>query len=437
MAEELDVSTPSAEAREMAAKWDLIADLNGGTDAMRARRERWLPMEPRETNPQYEVRLRRTFLFPKYANTVGKWLGQALQQGIDTSACALPKEYLEDFDRSGNDITVFARKFLQNAVDCGLAHCFVDYSITEEGLTLADARARGARPYAINVDPRTVLGWRQLPGDGAEKLQRVRFTESEQAPASEWDDNSRKERIRVLTRLSSPTDAAGRAGPDRIIWQVYEKQGKQEDGRDVWIPVDGGQFTGMSEIPWVTVYGNRTGFMTAKPTLLHLADLNLCHWQSYSDHRNILRLTAVPMLGASGLSQDEAQSEVVIAPWTVLKSTDPNARFAWIEFTGAAATHTRQHLLDIESAMDEIGSAILDPEKAPGDVTATAQAIAAAETAAALDALIDATEDGLNNIVAHFGRWLGMSDAGTVTIPRRKTPEPGDTPAEQGTQSAT
>src|SRR3546814_11327266 len=53
---------------------------------------------------------------------------------------------------------------------------------------------------------------------------------------------------------------------------------------------------GFGTLPLVTVYAERTGYLTARPPLLDLAWLNLAHWQSSSDQRHILHVARVPIL---------------------------------------------------------------------------------------------------------------------------------------------
>ena len=70
--EEDKVDTTSIEYDSMAHRWSLLHDLLGGTEAMRAAKSEWLPREPRETYTAYENRLRRSFLYNGFADTVEK-----------------------------------------------------------------------------------------------------------------------------------------------------------------------------------------------------------------------------------------------------------------------------------------------------------------------------------------------------------------------------
>ncbi|HDY86886.1 MAG TPA: hypothetical protein ENH82_02085, partial [bacterium] len=57
------VMIPSISYERMAEKWDLINDLLGGTKAMQASGEKWLPSEPAESQLAYDARLSRSVLY--------------------------------------------------------------------------------------------------------------------------------------------------------------------------------------------------------------------------------------------------------------------------------------------------------------------------------------------------------------------------------------
>jgi len=64
------VDSPCSAYNAMQAHWGLIDDLLGGTLAMRAAGEKWLPKEPKEENKSWQNRLDRSILYGAYADTV-------------------------------------------------------------------------------------------------------------------------------------------------------------------------------------------------------------------------------------------------------------------------------------------------------------------------------------------------------------------------------
>jgi hypothetical protein len=70
------IASPGVAHRAMAAELDLIADLMGGTAAMRRVGQRWLPRENAESWTAWRARLNRTVLFNGFARTVQSLAGR-------------------------------------------------------------------------------------------------------------------------------------------------------------------------------------------------------------------------------------------------------------------------------------------------------------------------------------------------------------------------
>ena len=60
--EKSPVGIPSLGYEQMSSLWPLIHDLLGGTDAMRAASQLWLPMESKESSTNYNSRLNPSFI---------------------------------------------------------------------------------------------------------------------------------------------------------------------------------------------------------------------------------------------------------------------------------------------------------------------------------------------------------------------------------------
>src|SRR6185295_4553940 len=96
------------------------------------------------------------------------------------------------------------------------------------------------------------------------------------------------------------------------------------------------------------VYLNRTGFMTGEPPLEELADLNVAHWQSSSDQRNILTVARVPILFGTGI---EGNEKLEIGASSMIRTSDPNAKLTYVEHTGAAIGAGERDLERLEFQM--------------------------------------------------------------------------------------
>ena len=118
---------------------------------------------------------------------------------------------------------------------------------------------------------------------------------------------------------------------------------------------------GINAIPVAPVYLNQTGFMCGSPPLMDLADLNITHWQSSSDQRNILHVARVPILFASGVAED---IELVVGANAFMRASDPQARLEYVEHSGAAITSGKDDLKVLEFQMQAMGLQLLQAEPA-------------------------------------------------------------------------
>ncbi len=392
---EADVATPCSAWHAMAPDWELIGDLQGGTRAMRAAGERWLPREPRESLEAYRIRLSRTVLFNGFGRAVQTLSGKpfakpaSLGDGADPRIRALCR----DLDLGGRDLTTFARDVLRAALTDGVTHLLVDYPEAAGGAeTLHDERSRGARPYCVHVPARDLIGW--WVGDGG-KLERLRIRESVVERDGAWG-----ERVVPQVRVLEP----GR-------WAVWRKPQTTEDAP--WRQVAGGE-TSLDRIPFVSIYAGRTGFLTARPPLMDLAWLNLAHWQSSSDQRHILHVARVPILFARNLKVGE--DGVEIGPNRLILGDGDGADLRYVEHSGAAIAAGRQDLVDLEDRMAVMGLDLMVGRS--GGVTATEKAIDAARADSALAGLAREVEEGLTRALGLAAQWMDLpaESAGRVTL---------------------
>ena len=381
-----DVSTPCREYLEMARHWTLIDDLLGGTAAMRLAGARWLPKEPREDPQAWQNRLDRSILYEAYAETVDDLCGRPFSRPVTVQG-KLPQRLevmLQNVDGQGSDLTQFAREVFGTLLNRGVAHILVDFPRSDrpEGgrVTLADEN--GLVPTFVHLRPDDLIGWRYVMGDRGPVLTQVRWTTTRQAEEGLYG-TTRVEQVRVWTA-------------DR--WEVHEPQDKGGYAR-----VDEGEHT-FGGIPLVTITLNRRGFMVGLPPMEPLGWMNLRHWQSYSDQANILRFARTALLFARGLTQEDLDTEIVLGPNRMFRTTSPNAEMRYVEHTGHAIAAGRQDVLDIEERMTVLG---LEPllSRPSGTQTATGQSIDEAKSQSTIQAWIRALEQGLERGMQMAARW--------------------------------
>lgn len=377
----------------MAGRWELLHDLLGGTLAMRSAGAKWLPREPAESTEAYDTRLKRSVLYEAFKDAVERLAGKPFEEAISLENVPERLSYLEDdADGAGQSLTELGRNLFEDLATYGLAHVLVDFTRMPQNeggtrATIADERVAGARAIFARIAPPDLIGWRTVsPPIGPPALEQIRIRERHEVPAG--------------TYLVEETDRIRALSPGG--WSLWEMDPQGKD----WIQIDEGALT-FGSIPLVTIYAERIGFLQADPPLERLAWLNLAHWQSMSDQRNILRFARFALLFLKGLTDEDMEKQLEIGPTQAIRTKSREADGKYLEHSGAAIEAGRKDLEDLERRMEVLGLTPFFPRTAKG-VTATVAGIAESRNVSAVQAWIRALEGGLRRCYELAGEWHGV-----------------------------
>lgn len=395
------IVSPTVQAMQNAAA--VCNAVMGGTVAMREAGARYLPQEPMESEEAYAARVQRSFFFPAFKRAIGAMVGKPFGEPVIPGSDVPPEivNYTENIDLAGRDLDTFLRSAFEQTLVDGIGAILVDFTNTaaiakalgKETLTLEDERANNVRPYWIHVPLSAWLGFRVQLVNGVHRLAQFRYLETDEVQDGDFGTKTVK-RVRVLE-------------PGKVT--VYVKAPDKEE----WSidPELSGPVT-MPEIPLVPIYAGRTGFMAASPALEDLAWLNVEHWQSSSDQRNILHKARVPVLFGKAL-QEDANGKVVLGPNTMLRG-GPESDLKWVEITGASIAAGRDDLKDIEEAMCRVAGEVLS--RTPGDKTATESRMESREGASQLRAWVWSFQDAVEEALRITAQWIKKPIGGSVAI---------------------
>lgn len=392
-----DVNTVTAEVQAMRDLAVLPRKLMGGTKAMRAAGTTYLPMEPAEDAPDYQRRLNRSTLFNGFRKTVKDMTGKVFRREISLGDDVPPAlvKWSENIDLAGRHLNVFARDVFYDAMTPGIGYIFTDMPPAIEGGTRADEAAAGLRPYLCYIKVEDVVGWKAENVAGVLTLTQFRFRETVAVPDGPFADKP-VDQIRVL------------------LPGAYELWREAADGPDKgkWVRVESGTRS-IRAIPIAPVYINRTGFMTGEPPLEDLADLNVAHWQSQSDQRNILHVARVPILFWAGKNDDD---RLVVGPNSVARSSDPNAKLEWVEHSGEAIGAGDKDLQNLKDEMQTQGLQLL--VQTPGGKTATGENLDNEKENSPLAMMANALGDALEWSFGFMAEYagLGADKGGSLTV---------------------
>ena len=379
---------------EMAENLPLIDALMAGTRAMRKAGDKLLPMWPNEEKASYEKRLAVATLFPAYQHTVkvlaAKPFSKPVSFGDDVPARIL--QWCDDIDLQGRNLHVFAASLCEDALARGHCGILVDYPKAIGVRTQADEVAAGVRPYFVHVHLGNILGWKSQRVNGATVLTQLRLLELVTEDDGEFGERT-IEQVRVLTIGA---------------WSLY-RETKDNTGKSDWVLYDSG-ITTLKMIPFVPVYGRRTGFLTSMPPLLELAHLNVKHWQSQSDQDTILHVARVPILTLTG---GDENSQITVGAGSAVKLPQ-GGTLSFTEHTGASIEAGRLSLKDLEDQMRQTGAELLVIK--PGNIT-EAQTVADNEPGmCALQRIAEGVEDALDMALQIMASWVGEANGGNVSL---------------------
>lgn len=394
------VATPSSAYLRMLPRWKMIDALLGGTEAMREAGESYLPRYEAESAKNYQVRLARATLFNMTEQTLNTLSGKpfetqiVLGEDVPEPVVAL----MEDVDQQGNNLQSFCRAWFREAWAKGFSHALIEHATPEpreDGTprTLADDRADGLRPYWVNISPEAIIAAYSQFLHGKEMLTHVRIMET-CVERRDWEEVT-VTRVRVLE-------------PGK--WELWApRESGKDDGE--WI-IEAEGTTGLSYIPLVTFYtSKRTGLMECKPPLTDLAHLNVAHWQSGSDQRNVLTVSRFPILAGAGVPADY---EIKVGPNNFLTTEAAEGKWYYVEHTGAAITAGQTDLESLENQMATYGAEYL--RKKSGTETATGRALDSAEAVSYLGATVMDFQDAVELALQYTADWLGLEEGGSVVL---------------------
>lgn len=391
------VRDTSAAVDAMAEQYPLITALLGGTSAMRKTAKTYLPQWPKEDQDAYDTRLKTATLFPAFSRTCEVLTGKPFSKEVTLGDDIPPQivEWAQNIDLQGHNLHGFAAAICFHAISYGICGILVDFPPTRGKLrTRADEQAAGVRPYFVHLHAQNVLGWRTERIDGAITLTQLRFVEQVEEPDGAFGEKL-VEQVRVLY-------------PGK--WEVWrESEELDANGKRSWVRYDEGATT-LKKIPYVPVYGKRTGFMQGVSPLIELAHMNVEHWQSKSDQQTILHVARVPILFGVNLGD----ADIVVGGSSAIIAENENADLKFVEHTGQAIEAGRRELLDLEDRMRQTGAELLVIK--PGNRTVV-QTVSDNEAGmCALQRIVQDLEDSLDQALQLMAEWVGLDEGGHVSI---------------------
>jgi hypothetical protein len=320
-------------------------DLMGGSDVVCSveRAKLYLPARPAESADAWTVRVKNTWLFDAYGQTIRDLTTRPFRKPLVASEQLKPefiKPLMNDATLTGQSLTEFAHQVFEEAVRDGVTYIMPDFPQLAEGRTAEDDLTDKPRSYLRHITADDVLGFRtqRAPG-GQTRLVQLRVRECTIEPHGQWDEKE-VERVRVWTWTNGV-----------ISWALWEKA---ESGNE-WAQVDTATVRGITEIPCVAVHTKRLGFMLGEPPLNRMGEKAIELLQNESMQVNSLDYARSVIYFGKAFHSDEVSKSIKLGKDQMIYSMSKDADFKVVEHTGAAIEAGRQRGLDIKEELVILG----------------------------------------------------------------------------------
>lgn len=416
--------------------WLMVDTILAGTLAMRAAGELYLPRFEEETDARYQRRLLNTKFTNIYRDVVENLAAKPMAKEVAiTEGSASPRitDLCEDIDGAGNNLHVFASKVLYDGINKAIDWIYVDYPKSRPGMTVAQEKSAGLRPYWVHIAATDMLAVYSARIGDSEEFVHARWREI--VVRQEGFIEVERERIRVVERI--PTEGVDELGNMVVTWgppiySVYERvvTGTGTRRKSGWSLVDQGPIT-LGVIPLTPfIAGRRVGSSwVVVPPMQDCAYLQIEHYQQESGVKNARILTAFPMLSASGVTP-ELEDAVVngkkvrrpvrapVGPEQVLYAP-PNkegqsGEWKFIEITATSLRFLADDVKATEQQLRELGRQPLTAQT--GNLTVVTTAFAADKANSVAQAWTLNLKDCLEMALYYTALWLRDPSEPEVSI---------------------
>jgi hypothetical protein len=312
---------------------------------------------------------------------------------------------IADVTMGGLSLHQFAEMVAEEVITIGRCAVLVDFPPIINAVTLAQAQAQGARPYATMYNAESIINWKTGRINNVEQLTLVVLEEENEIAVDEFESKCEPQ-WRVLD--------LGDGG-------IYRQRVFRKDKRGEFILVDEiyPQINGkaLNKIPFEFFGVRDNSPCVDKPPLLDLVDVNLSHYRTTADYEHGLHFTGLPTPVVTGYYSDDKSASLRIGSGTAWLLPDPQSKAFYLEFTGQGLGELREALRSKEAMMATLGARILAPEKRAAESAQTANIHRSSENSV-LASISQSISIGLTHVMEYLRDWSGVTGDVKVELNR-------------------
>lgn len=407
------VRTTHREYDEYAEVWRTCDDVVDGQRAMHKAGERYLPKLTEEGSDAYKARVKRADFYNATWRTIAGLVGMAFRKDPTVEVPAAIEPYLANIDLAGTTLYTFAKEVCEEVLEYGRLGLLVDHPPMPENVTSLSQKAaetRGLRPSLRKYGPEHIINWRYGKVSNAKTLTMVVLQEEAQIAKSEFEFDE-ENRYRVL-------DLDENGQYRQRVYRIDDK------GRDELVegPIYPQMFgRALDFIPFYIIGTNGMALECDEPPLIDLIDANIAHYQVNADYRHGLHFTGLPTLFLAGVQQEEGNAPFYIGSSAAITSPHPDAKGAYIEFTGQGLGAMREALASLEQRMAVLGARMLADETSQVETLGATQIKRTGENSV-LASIVIGVSQVLTRALEVMRDWSGASGEVKFEISREFLP---------------
>ena len=361
-----------------------VRDCAGGTDAVKAKGEQYLPKLSGQNRTDYDAYKMRGYLLPVVEPTAVALTGAIMRK---SPVAELPEQLevlIDNSDGNGKGLGLIASNACKELFLAGRYGFLVEP--TEIGASIKTYKRESIKNWSSQ------------------------YIVLEQA-YTVFDDKDKFKEVEKKEYLELTFDDSGLYIQN--LWR--EDSGKAFVVVDTFTPTISG--TRLNYIPFEFINTLDATVELTPPALLQLADVNLDQYRLSTDLRHGLHWAALPTMFLFGDLTDEngQRVKITVGAGSSNHISDTEARAELLEFTGAGLAAIDEAVKGDIEAMASIGARMLQAQNSGVKAAETARIEQSGESAT-LSTIAQSVESGITNTLKTIAEWSGVSGDISYTL---------------------
>lgn len=402
----------------------------GGEDAVKAAGDIYLPKLGDQSTDEYGAYKMRAMFFNATGRTVESFVGMIFRKDPTEKIPDSLKSFVEDATLQGQSWIDYEKTILREVIAIGRSGTLIEWSADE------------AKPYACNYQAEQVINWKTKRIKGRTVLSMVVLEEqvdgNEVATAgTEKTQTAQPDNKTLSTKAPKPMragyDVTNQTGPEaaktdefdenkipqiRVLKLIQEGEQvvyvveiwqKEKDKAYRLIDTIRPQRKGkpIESIPFVFHGPNNLLPFVDRSPVEDIVSINLSHYRSSADLEHGRHFTGLPTAYAAGFDTKQAYKIGSATAWV---SSEPNAKAAYLEFTGQGLQALDKALEQKERQMAVLGARMLEQEKKGVETEAVLQMKQTGEQSS-LSQIARTAGESLELVLRWALWWQGAADS--------------------------